>query len=178
MGGTFGSFLALILIPTIGLFILGLIFVGRFIIVRYVLWTISGVFALLAILSVFNHIQHNNSLSKHCVGVYKLDLTTSKFDTLNLNSFANLTLKIEEDYTFTINNTSPFFPSQTGTWDYNHDGDLVFISCYFNNSNKKIEIQDGYGTWTFRDHDLLNGNGGDQIRFVNIDTLWQKKLQR
>ena len=165
MSYTFGSTIFFLLVLVIISFFLGLMFFGRLKIIRNVLWTISGLLLLLTIATGISHsLTDQNS---QLVGKYKLNLFNSKFSSLDLKKFSNLTLTVKDDNTFIINRPTPFFPSQTGHWEHTDDGDLAFTECSFGDK-RKFTIMDGIGTWTFESNNLINGEISDKIIF-NVD---------
>jgi len=165
MGYTFGSAIFFLLVLVIISFFLGLMFFGRLKIIRNVLWTVSGLLLLLTIATGIS--QSLDDQNSQLVGKYKLDLVNSKFSSLDLKKFSNLTLTVKDDNTFIINRPTPFFPSQAGRWEHTDDGDLAFTKCSFSD-NTKFTIMDGIGTWTFESYNLVNGVTSDKIIF-NVD---------
>jgi hypothetical protein len=169
MSFTYGSVIAFLLIPTIGTFLFGLLFWGKLKVIRYVFWFISGVFLLFTISTVITHSNHNSKESKKLLGVYKLDLTKSKYKNDTLTKFADLTLTVKDNDKFYFSKKTPLFSATSGEWDFEDDGDLIITECTFDDTNKHFQILDGIGTWTFQSHCLTNGSGEDAIVFSRIE---------
>jgi hypothetical protein len=165
MSFTYGSAIFFLLIPTIGAFLLGLLFWGKLKLIRYFLWFVSLAFLVLTISTAINHSRHNNEESKGMLGLYKIDLQKSKYHDNGLNKFADLTLTVKENNTFSFNRATSLFPSTSGKWDFEDDGDLAFTTCTFDNTHISFQILDGFGTWTFQSDCLTNGENGDIIVF-------------
>jgi len=162
MGFTFGSAIFFLLALTIISFFLGLMFFGKLKIIRNVLWTTRGLLLLLTIATAISHSL--NDQNSQLVGKYKLDLVNSKFSSVDLKKYSNLTLTVKDDNTFILNRPTPFFPSQTGHWEHTDDGDLAITKCYFSD-NTKFQMMDGIGTWTFESFNLIKGKASDKIIF-------------
>lgn len=164
MSFTYGSAIFFLLIPTIAAFLLGLLFWGKLKLIRYFLWFVSLAFLVLTISTAVNHSRHNNEESRRMLGLYKIDLQKSKYHD-ELNKFADLTLTVTERNAFSFNRATSLFPSTSGTWEFEDDGDLAFTTCTFDNTGITFQILDGFGTWTFQSNSLTNGENGDIIVF-------------
>jgi hypothetical protein len=166
MSFTYGSVIFFLLVPTIGAFLLGLLFRGKLKVIRYLFWFVSIAFLGLTISTAVKHSRHNNQEAKGMLGQYKMDLQKSKYHSYSLNKFADLTLTVKDNNTFLFNRATPLFPSTSGKWDFEDDGDLAFTECTFDDTDKKFQIFDGFGTWTFQSYCLTDGENGDIIVFT------------
>ncbi len=166
MDFTYGSALAIALVPAIGALLIGLFFSGKLKIVRYIFWSLSAVFLLLAISMIIKHSKHTNEMSLKLTGSYKVDLENSKYQNDTLHNFSDLILKVNKDGTFAFNRTTPFFSSNSGKWTF--DVDIFVTECSFDGINRSFQIVDGIKTWTFPDYALKNYNSGDQISFSRV----------
>jgi hypothetical protein len=120
---------------------------------------------LFTISTAITHSNHNNEELKKLLGVYKLDLVKSKYKKDSLSKFADLTLTVKDNDKFYFSKESPLFPSISGQWNFEDDGDLMITECSFDDTNKHFQILDGIETWTFQSHCLTNGDNGDVIVF-------------
>ncbi len=77
-----------------------------------------------------------------------------------------MTLTVNENHTFLFNRTTPFFPSLSGKWTFNDDGDLAIATCTYDNTTIDFQLIDGFETWTFQGNNLKNGKEGDLIVFT------------
>ena len=166
MSFTYGSAIFFLLVPTIGAFLLGLLFWGKLKVIKYFFWFVSIAFLVLTISIVINHSRHNNEEAKGMLGQYKIDLQKSKYHNDSLNKFADLKLTVKDNNTFVFDRGTPLFSSTSGKWDFEDDGDLAFTECTFDNTDKKFQILDGFGTWTFQSDCLTDGENGDVIVFT------------
>jgi hypothetical protein len=156
MGFSYGSVLALAVIPMVGSFILGCLFWGRFIFVRLLLWGASAILLVLVVSIAINHWMHNKEESALVQGVYYFDSKVSRFDSLDLNIYSSLMLRVNSDHTFVIDRQTPFFPCTTGKWAYDDDGDVIITECSFDCDKKSFQVNANGTVWPF---EFIMGNG-------------------
>jgi hypothetical protein len=168
MSFTYGSVILFLIVPTLGAFLLGLLFWGKLKMIRYFCWFISAAFLVLTVSTVVNHSRHNNEEAKGMLGQYRLNLEQSKYHNDSLRLYSSLTLTVNDDNTFAFSATTPLFPSISGKWNFEDDGDLAITECSFDNTKKRFQILDGFGSWTFQSDCLTNGKTGDMITFTKM----------
>jgi hypothetical protein len=104
---------------------------------------------------------------KMIVGIYKIDIDSSKFENIDLKDYSDLILTAKSNNTFTINRQAPFFKSITGKWTLKDDGDISFTECSFDIDNKIFQMKNNV-FWSFTSSDLNNGTIKDIIIFRKI----------
>ncbi len=156
--------LTIILLLTITVFVLGQFFKGKLKLVRYIFWTIGCLLLIGILINPFIKNRMEREGEKQIVGVYRLDVDSSRFDNLNLKSYSDLILTAKDNNTFIINKPAPFLKSLTGKWNLKDDGDISFIECSFDYNNKVFQIQNN-DLWKFDSYDLNESNTNDRIIF-------------
>ena len=156
--------LAIMLLLTIGIFVLGQLFKGKLKWLRYIFWTIGCLLLIGTLINPFIKNKIERDGEKQIVGVYRLDTDSSRFDNLNLKNYSTLILTAKDNNTFIINRAAPFFKSLTGKWNLKDDGDISFIECSFDYNDKVFQIQNN-DFWTFDSFDLNESNTSDRIIF-------------
>jgi len=133
--------------------------------IRYSLWAIS-IFVLLPLGVIIPYsIYDDNKESKYLIGTYKFDLKKSKFGNTDLSKFNLLILNVKDNYTFALNDTTPFFVQKEGSWLYHIDGDAEFIRCKFQGAKFAYQISQRDSDLIFESNILKNGSEGDRIAF-------------
>jgi energy-coupling factor transporter transmembrane protein EcfT len=132
--------LTIMLLVTIGVFVLGQFFKGKSRWFRYIFWTIGCLLLISIFINPFIKNRMERDGEKQIVGVYRLNTDSSRFDNLNLKSYSDLILTVKNNNTFIINRSAPFFKSLTGKWNLKDDGDISFIECSFDYNDKVFQI--------------------------------------
>jgi energy-coupling factor transporter transmembrane protein EcfT len=156
--------LTIMLLMTIAVFALGQFFKGKLKWLRYILWTISCLLLIGILIDPFVKNRMERDGEKQIVGVYRIDIDSSRFDDLNLKNYSDLILSAKENNTFVINRPAPFFKSLTGKWNLKDDGDISFIECSFDYNDKVFQIQNNE-LWIFNSYELNESNTSDRIIF-------------
>jgi hypothetical protein len=166
MSFTNGSAILFTIVVTIVFFLIGKIFFGKLKFIRYIIWTLTGVFLFGSILAQISHHFSNTKWSKRFTGKYELDAQKSIYDSLVLDKFKNLVLNVMVDQTFQLNRETPFFSSTGGKWEYEDDGDMAWIDYSFNNSSNTEQMVPSDSEWVFGSWQMINGKDGERIVFV------------
>lgn len=136
---------------TLGTFLLGWLFWGRFRIVRLILWVASGFLLFLAVGTPIQHYFNNKAESKALVGIYYLDPAKSIFNSDSLSKYSDAVLTVRDNNTFELNNVTPLFSCTTGKWSFDDDGDIVSIQCAFDNPTNHFQVYGTPDVWKFED---------------------------
>ena len=102
---------------------------------------------------------------KKIVGLYKLNVDSSRIENVNLKNYSDLTLTVKSNNTFVINRQTPFLNSTTGQWNLRDDGDIGFVEYQFANEQYSHQLIE-YETWTFENYDLKGAKEDDRIIFT------------
>ncbi len=156
--------LTIMLLLTIGVFVLGQFFKGKLRLFRYIFWTIACLLLIGILINPFIKNRMERDGEKQIIGIYRLDIDNSRFNNLNLKNYSDLILTAKDNNTFIINRLAPFFKSLTGKWNLKDDGDISFIECSFDYNDKVFQIQNN-DSWTFDNYDLNESNTSDRIIF-------------
>ena len=143
--------ITIILLLIVVTFVFGLLFRGKFILVRYVLWGLCSILVIGLILNPFIKSKMVRDGEKLIVGVYRFDIESSKYDSVDLKNYSDLTMTVKPDNTFKINRATPFLKGVRGKWEYEDDGDIAFIKYSIDGDNESYEsnVKD----WYFDCHD-------------------------
>jgi len=153
---------ALFLIVTIA----GPFFLPRkFRFIKYLCWTIAGFLILFVGVITPLNIYHDKQESKHWVGIHQLDISNSNYHHLDLSKFKTLTLTMNEDYAFSVNENVPFLVSRNGTWLYWIDGDEEIIRFKFKNAKYAYSVSGIDPVIVLESNILKDGKPGDKIAF-------------
>lgn len=156
--------LTIILLVTFGVFALGQFFGGKLKWMRYIFWTIGCLLLIGILFNPFIKNRMERDGEKQIVGVYRIEIDSSRFDDLNLKNYSDLILFAKDNNSFVINRPAPFFKSLTGKWNLKDDGDISFIECSFDYNDKVFQIQNNE-LWTFNSYELNESNTSDRIIF-------------
>ena len=156
--------LTIILLVTFGVFALGQFFREKLKWLRYIFWTIGCLLLIGILINPFVKNRMERDGEKQIVGVYRININSSRFDNLNLKNYSDLILTAKHNNTFIINKAAPFFKSLTGKWNLKDDGDISFIECSFDYNDKVFQIQNNE-LWTFNSYDLNESITSDRIVF-------------
>jgi hypothetical protein len=102
---------------------------------------------------------------KKIVGLYKLNVDSSKIENVDLKKYSDLTLTVKSNNTFVINRQTSFLNSTTGKWNLHDDGDIGFVEYQFDNEKYSHQLFP-YDTWTFESYDLKGAREDDKIMFT------------
>ncbi len=58
------------------------------------------------------------------IGTFKIDISNSKYESLNIKDYNSLYLTVKKDHSFEFSKETPFFNSKTGHWQHMDDGDI------------------------------------------------------
>jgi hypothetical protein len=159
----YGVFLGSLIILTVILFLIGLIFKNKFIIVRYSFWTLSISFLVLSVLTSLKNEKRLNKYELEIVGVFKLS-KESKLGDYNYEDYKNVSLTVKSDNTFEIKPSAPFIDLTNGNWNLFDDGDISFIEI-----DGDGRTHTAYGSsydWIFK---FPSPQSGEQVKLIKFE---------
>jgi len=161
----------LILILFCGVVILTLLLAGQYLYKKspksaLTVWLLS---VLLGILFIYEYNTKNSRLGDseidNYVGIYKIDIYNSTYDSLDLQNYYDLILKVYKNKKFQFSYKTPFFKDTFGFWQPMSDGDISWVEISVGDKNlseTNIETK----KWKFSGRDLTNGKNNNNIVFV------------
>jgi energy-coupling factor transporter transmembrane protein EcfT len=156
--------MVIMLFSTLVIFLFGILFKSKYRVVRYVLWFFASLLLIGIIVDPFMKNKMEVDGEKMIVGIYKIDIDSSKFGNIEMKNYSDLLLTAKSNNTFTINRQAPFFKSITGKWALKDDGDISFMECSFDSDDKIFQIGNR-DLWVFSGYDLKDGKTNDRIVF-------------
>ena len=146
-------------------FIAGFFFKNKLIAIRYILWSISIVFIVGFFINQFSKNSMERQDEKTIIGIYKIDVDSSKIDDVNLKMYSDLTLTVKSDNTIAISRPTPFIKRIEGQWRCKDDGDIMIIEYGFDDWEKTFQMAPADNQWILMSEDLNVQNNADQIIF-------------
>ena len=98
-------------------------------------------------------------------GTFKIDISKSRYDKIDLTKRKNLSLIVTPDNKFHFVGDTISFVKQAGTWRFTDNEDAGYLECFFD--SKRISAYRSYDSevWVFESDCLKNSQKSDIIYF-------------
>ena len=147
-------------------FIIGLFFIRKLKVFRYIFHGISAILLIGLIINPYMKSESEKEIEKEIVGIYHLDLENSNYsDKIELEKYLNVNLIVKEDNTFKTSSNLPILESQSGTWEVKDNGDFTELKIKFDGSKTENDILENFTEWTFENLELKNKLENQKITF-------------
>ena len=147
-------------------FIVGLFFIRKRKVIRYIFHSISLIFLIGLIINPYLKSESEKELEKEIVGTYYLNIENSNYsDKTELEKYSKIKIIVEENNTFKTSSNFPILESQSGTWKVEDNGDRNELKITLGESNTEKTIYENFDEWTFENLNLKNKLKNQKISF-------------
>jgi hypothetical protein len=154
-----------------GLIILTLLIIGQLFYDKHpkVSFRIWGFTVLLLFYFIYNfstaNSRHGDRAIYLYVGIYKIDISNSTYDNIDLSLYNTLQLVVRADKTFEFSYKTPFFTNTRGHCQPMFDGDISWAEISVGDKNlRQAGVEPD--KWIFSGQELANRNNKNSIVFV------------